>query len=84
MMLPPPFIYTTNSTYFTHQHYHVLRDCATRTGWTDIYVRQQIWGTHPSMDRMYGFWVRSVLSTKVGGPLEKRGNVVLKGVNAWN
>jgi hypothetical protein len=48
-----------------------------------IYVRQQIWGTYPSMDRIYGFWVRSVLSTKVDETLKNRENVWLKGVDAW-
>jgi hypothetical protein len=47
-----------------------------------IYVRQQIWGTYPSMDRKYGFWVRSVLSTKGDESLKKRENIRLKGVNS--
>jgi hypothetical protein len=45
-----------------------------------IYVRQQIWGTYPSMDRMYGFWIRSVLSTKVDGTLKNLEKILLKGV----
>jgi hypothetical protein len=47
-----------------------------------IYVRQQIWGTYPSRDRKYGFWVRSVLSTKGDESLKKRENIRLKGVNS--
>jgi hypothetical protein len=27
-----------------------------------IYVRQNIWGSRPTMDRMYGFWIRKLLT----------------------
>jgi hypothetical protein len=58
-------------------------ELAPKTQRRSIYVRQNIWGSRPPMDRMYGFMIRN-LPTKITTTPERGDQNSISKVTSWN